>query len=197
MILNANDFCCEPDGRFLERASITAGSTVLADADGTLRPADVGKHIAIPGAADLVATIVGLSEYREITGAEMSGGSPVLTGTLINPEKNPPVMEPFLKSQLVGRRITVEGAGSGNSTLVTDIVDFMAPNQLVLAAPAVQTVSGVKVILNKPNHVALDDYARRCVNHLTVALKDRTISDGEMIIGGRALFSGTATFLIA
>ena len=194
MILNANDFCCEPDGRFLERASITAGSTTLTDLDSTLRPADVGKNIAIPGAADLAATIVGLSEAREIKGAEMSAGSHILTGTLINPEKNPPVVEKFVKDNLVGRRITVEGAGSGNSTLVTDILDFQEPNHLTLAEPAVQAVSDVKVILNKPDHVALDDYARRCVNNLTIELKDRTIHDGEMIIGGRALFSGTAKF---
>jgi len=194
MILNVNDFCCEPDGRFLERAAVDAGSTALTDLDSTLRPSDVGKHIAIPGAADLVAKIVGLSEQREITGAEMSAGSHVLTGTLINPEKNPPVVEPFVKDMLVGRRITVQGAGSGNSTLVTDILDFQEPNQLILAKQSVQAVSGVKVILNKPNHVALDDYARRCVNQLTIELKDRTIHDGEMIIGGRALFSETAKF---
>jgi hypothetical protein len=118
----------------------------------------------------------------------------MLTGTLVNPEKNPPVVEKFVKDNLVGRRITVEGAGSGNSTLVTDILDFQEPNHLILAEPAVQAVSGVKVILNKPNHVALDDYARRCVNNLTIELNDRTIHDGEMIIGGRALFSKTAKF---
>lgn len=194
MILNVNDFCCEPDGRFLERVSIQAGSAALTDLDSTLRSSDVGKHIAIPGAADLNATIVGLSDYREITGAAMAAGSPVLTGTLINPEKNPPVVESFVKDRLVGRRITVEGAGSGNGTLVTDIIDFQEPNQLILAEPAVQAVSGVKVILNKPDHIALDDYARRCVNQLTIALKDRTIHDGEMIVGGRALFSETAKF---
>ena len=70
MILNVNDFGCVPDGRFLERASIEASSAVLTDSDGILRPTDVGKNIAIPGAKDLVATIVGLIEHREVKNAQ-------------------------------------------------------------------------------------------------------------------------------
>ena len=60
MILNANDFGCVPNGRFLERACIEAGPAELFDSDGNLRPTDVGKNIAIPAVADLFTTISGI-----------------------------------------------------------------------------------------------------------------------------------------
>jgi hypothetical protein len=47
MILYPNDFGCVPDGRFLERASIAAGSAVLADPDRVLRPATTSKNTVI------------------------------------------------------------------------------------------------------------------------------------------------------
>src|SRR5688572_6597300 len=95
MILDVNEFECVPDGRYLERASIEAGSAVLTDSDGTLRPTDVGKNIAIPGAMDLKATIAGLVEHREVRDAQMAAGSKELTGTLIDPAEDPPREEKF------------------------------------------------------------------------------------------------------
>ena len=53
MILHANNFGCVPDGRFLERASVTAGSTVLAAPDGILRPMVAGKKIIIRSATTI------------------------------------------------------------------------------------------------------------------------------------------------
>ena len=46
--------------------STNAGSVVLAHPDGTLRATDVGKIVAIPGAADLVATIAALVARKEV-----------------------------------------------------------------------------------------------------------------------------------
>jgi hypothetical protein len=51
------DFLCHPDGRFLEQVSISAGSAALVADGGTLRRRDIGKHISIPGADNLVGTI--------------------------------------------------------------------------------------------------------------------------------------------
>ena|GEM_PF-1819918 len=195
MILYANNFGCVPDGRFLERASIAASSEVLTDTDGILRPTDVGKNIAIPGAIDLVTTIARLVEHREVREAKMEAGSKELTGTLFDPEK--PVgkdEERFNQNVHEGRRITVAGAGPGGDLLVSDIVDVINATKIVLADAASTTVSNSKVILNRPDRVALDDYARRTVTDLTINLGDRTINDAAMTIGGRGLISETAKF---
>ncbi len=195
MILDVNDFRCVPDGRFLERVSIAAGSAVLTDADGILRPTDVGKNIAIPGAADLVTTIAKLVDRREVRRAKMDAASKQLKGTLFDPEKEiGKDEEPFQESVHVGRRITVAGAGTNGDTLVTDIAHVIDATTIELAEAASMPVSDVEVILNRPNRVALDDYARRTVDNLTITLNDRTITDGKMTIGGRALISETAKF---
>src|SRR5205814_7300654 len=60
MDLNVNDFGCVADGRFLEEVSVSEGSAVLTALGGGLRPVDVGKEVAVPGAADLVAVIADL-----------------------------------------------------------------------------------------------------------------------------------------
>ena len=89
MVLYANDFGCVPDGRFLERASIAENSALLTDRDGRLRPTDVGKHVAIPGAGDLVTTIARLVDRREVRNATMDAGGAQpqrLTGTLFDPQ---------------------------------------------------------------------------------------------------------------
>src|SRR5262249_12379599 len=57
MQLRADDFGCVPDGRVLESVRVLAGSTRLDVLDGVVRPGDVGKRIAVPGAVDLVTTI--------------------------------------------------------------------------------------------------------------------------------------------
>ena len=195
MILYANDFGCVPDGRFLERISITAESAVLNDPDGILRPTDVGKNIAIPGAIDLCTTIARLVEHREVRNTSMVSGSDELTGTLFNPaEEVGKDEEPFLASVHIGRRITVAGAGPNGETLVSDITEVINATTIKLANPAATSVSGVQVILNRPDRVALGDYARRTVRGVTVDLKDRVINDGEVTIGGRGLTSDTARF---
>lgn len=195
MILEADEFGCVPDGRFLERASIAAGSAVLTDADSLLRPTDVGKNIAIPGGIDLVTTIARLLEHREVREAKMDAGSTQLTGVLFDPEE--PAgddEEPFLRRVHVGRRITVAGAGPSGETLVTDIVDVNNATTIELAEAASTSVSGVEVVLNRPDRVALGDYARKSIDNQTINLGDRTINDGEVTIGGRGLRSETAKF---
>jgi hypothetical protein len=193
-----DDFGCVPDGRFLERIAIAAGAAVLTDSDGIFRPTDVGKNIAIPGAIDLIATIARLVDHRQVRNAAMdaAGGEPRrLTGTLFDPEKPAGQdEEPFLASVHVGRRITVAGAGPGGSTLVTDIAAVINATTIELAGAAATTVSNIEVILNRPDRVALSDYARRTVSNLTLDLGDRAINDGAMTIGGRGLESETARF---
>ena len=76
MILTPIDTGCVPDGRFLERATIAAASAVLTDADRNLRATDVGKNIAIPGAADLFAPIAELVDRKDVANASMPAGSP-------------------------------------------------------------------------------------------------------------------------
>src|SRR5688500_17604520 len=87
MDLHVDDFGCVPDGRFLERVSMGAGLAVLDVADGGLRPGDVGKSVAVPGAVDLVTTITGLKDMRIVVGAAMEAESRFLTGTLTDPER--------------------------------------------------------------------------------------------------------------
>ena len=197
MILDVNDFGCVPDGRFLERASIEAGSAVLTDPDGILRPMDVGKNIAIPGATDLIAKIANLIDRREVRNAAIDVGQHPnrLKGTLFDPTK--PVgqdEEPFLESVHKGRRITVAGADPDGHTLVSTIAHVLDSSTIELADAASKSVSNVEVILNKGDRVALDDYARRTVANVMVDLGDRSIGDAEMTVGGRALFSETAGF---
>jgi hypothetical protein len=66
---------CVADGRFLEEVSVSEGSTVLT-ALGGLRPVDMGKQVAVPGAADLVAVITDLADRQEVLGASMAAGTP-------------------------------------------------------------------------------------------------------------------------
>ena len=104
MLFHVNDMGLVPDGRFLEHASIEAGSPVLTDLDGNLRTTDVGKNIAIPGAADLDARIAELLERKNVANASMDAGSPTLTAAFPLDE------DPFEESN-VKQRITVAGAG--------------------------------------------------------------------------------------
>jgi hypothetical protein len=48
MQLRADGFGCVPDGRVLKSVKVLAGSTRLDVLDGTVRPGDVGKRIAVP-----------------------------------------------------------------------------------------------------------------------------------------------------
>jgi hypothetical protein len=63
-----------------------------------------------------------------------------------------------------------------------------------LATPAATSVTGATVILNRPDRVALGDYARSSVVNLTADLGDRTIADGEVTVGGSGFTSATARF---
>jgi hypothetical protein len=144
VLLHANDFGCVPDGRFLERTSIAENSALLTDRDGRLRPTDVGKNVAIPGAGDLVTTIARLIERREVRNAAMdaAGAQPHrLSGTLFDPEQpTGSDEEPFQARLHAGRRITVAGAGPNGSTLVTDIVKVIDATTVELATPAATSV---------------------------------------------------------
>ena len=48
MVLHVSDFGCVPDGRFLDRAFIAAGSAVVTDGDSSLRVTDVGTKSRSP-----------------------------------------------------------------------------------------------------------------------------------------------------
>jgi hypothetical protein len=194
MALNANDFGCLPQGRFLHQVSIDAGSTVLTDIGGVLRMEDVGKRIAIPGAADLVAKVARLVGSREVKEAKILADSKKLVGTLLYlNEKNEEVIEPFDANVHQGWRITIVGAGPNGKTLVTDIAHVRGNNEIELVASASNSVSGTKVILSKGDRVSLDDYARRSISDVPIMLHDRT-AQGTMIVGGRMLVSEDARF---
>jgi Right handed beta helix region len=188
MILNADSSGrCIPDGRFLERATIAAGSAVLTDADRNLRATDVGKNIAIPGAADLDAKIVQLVDQKKVDDASMVAGTTTLTAPL-------PPGQGFRDFNR-GQRITVAGAGPGGTTLVSDVA-IVDPDgtKLTLADAAATTVAHAVAILNRRDLVGLDNHARATVGNVTVDLPGRTVSDAQMTVGSRGLQSPTAGF---
>jgi parallel beta helix pectate lyase-like protein len=193
MELRVDDFGCVPDGRVLERVTIAAGSTVLASPDGGLRATDVGKNIAIPGAADLGAnldvTIASLANRTEVKNASMTARSNVLTAIFTTDQE-----ERFRKSLHTGRRIVVLGAGPAGQPLLTDVADVTDQMTLILADAASTTVTGVQATLNRPDFVGLSNYARRSVAGVTVNLGDRVINDAAMTLGSRGLTSPTAKF---
>src|SRR4051794_4872353 len=82
MLLSVDDFGCVFDGRYHSHVSIQAGSAQLSAPGGALRQADVGKHIAIPGAVDLVATVSGLLARKDVASASMEAGGCTLTAVL-------------------------------------------------------------------------------------------------------------------
>ena len=191
MLFVLNDMGFASDGRFLDRASMDAGSAVLKDLDGNLRPSDIGKNIAVPGVVDLHATIVALIDRMDVS-ASMQAGSTALT---IAPSPPPPATQVVFTSANVGQRITVEGAGPGNSTLVTDVASFRSKTMIELAVPAATTVTGAPAILNRRDRVALSDYARGNANGQKIQLSGgRTVTDGSMTMGGAGLDSPTANF---
>jgi Right handed beta helix region/Protein of unknown function (DUF1565) len=185
--LNVNDFGCVPDGRVLERVSTASGSADLTALDGTLRASDVGKNIAIPGAADLVASVTGLLDRKDVPNAAMGAASPILTAAL-------PPGEGFRADLHKGLRVTVEGAGLGGATLLGDVLEVVDKSTLRLSEAASTAVTNAKAILNRPDRVALSDYARASVEGLAVALPGRTVSDAAMTIGQRGLNSASAKF---
>jgi hypothetical protein len=198
--LNVDDFGCVPDGRVLERVSIDADSAVLHAPEGSLRATDVGKNIAIPRAADLVATIA-LSRPLELRNAALTLDDPTkLTGTLFNPQTQKEDPQGLVARVHKDWRITVAGAGPGGETLLTTIAEVLDPPpsktvRLVDAASrAVAPADNVKVILNDPKIAALSNYARRTVSDGHVDLGDRLITDARMTIGARELRSETARF---
>jgi hypothetical protein len=187
MILNADNAGCVPDGRFLERATIAAASAMLTDADRNLRATDVGKNIAIPGAADLVAPIAQLVDRKDVANASMAAGSTTLTAPL-------PPGQGFRADLNLGQRVTVAGAGPGGSTLASDVVQVLNATTLTLANAAATTVAQAVAILNRPDLVALDNHARANADNVTVNLGDRTVVDAHMTVGSRGLQSPTARF---
>jgi hypothetical protein len=177
-----------PHGRFLERVSVAAGAVAVAVPGGGLRAVDVGKRIAIPGAADLHAQITRLVRRTDVTGRMDAGGSTLLA-TFPDPDDR------FQRRVHEGLRITVAGAGPGGSTLVTDVRTVHEDGvRLELDAVAAAAVEGAETILNDPGRVLLNDHARRGVDGLTVDLGDRVVDDVAMILGHVAMTSATARF---
>jgi hypothetical protein len=94
----------------------------------------VGKNIAIPGAADLVAPIAELMDRKDVANASMGAGSTTLTAPL-SPGHG------FRADLNLGQRITVSGAGPGGSTLVSDVAQVLNATTLTLANAAATTVA--------------------------------------------------------
>jgi hypothetical protein len=193
MDLDVNDFGCVADGRFLEEVSVSEGSAALTALGGGLRPVDVGKQVAVPGAADLVAVIADLADRQEVLAASMTAGSKQLTGTLVDPVR-PGQPLPFRQDLHAGRRITVAGAGPAGAVLLSAIHQVVDATTVILDDAASAAVSRVEVIVNDPARVGLSNYARRTLDGLLVDLGDRSVSDAAVQIGGRGLVSDTARF---
>src|SRR3954454_7039980 len=174
MLLSVDDFGCVPDGRYLSHVSIQAGSAQLSAPGGGLRQADVGKHIAIPGAVDLVATVSGLLARKDVSSASMVAGGRTLTA-------GPTAADGFFQARVhEGLRITVAGAGPQGATLVSDVSRVTSGTTLELSDPALTTVTETQAILNRPDRVALSDYARATAADVTVNLSDRVVTDVQM-----------------
>src|SRR3954454_2214375 len=130
MLLNVDGFGCLPDGRYLAHVSIQAGSAQLSAPGGGLRQADVGKHIAIPGAVDLVTTISGLLARKDVGSASMEAGGRALTAVLTGADG-------FFQARVhQGLRITVAGAGPQGAPLVSDVSEVTSGTTLELADAA-------------------------------------------------------------
>jgi hypothetical protein len=186
---NVEDFGLEARGRCLERVSVEANSSTVQVHDGSILAGDIGKHISIPGAVDMDATILELAEFRRIEGAAIVAGHDELTFALEEEADG------FRGSVHEGWRITVEGAGDDGNRLVTSVAEVLEPrSKLRLAEPAVIGVSPTTATLNQPDRVLLSDHARATVGPVTVHLKDRTVNDALMIVGSKVLRSATASF---
>ena len=159
----------------------------LAVEDGTLRATDVGKNVAIPGSVDLVATIVGLVDRKNVPNASMSAASATLKASL-------PPGQGFRADLHKGMRITVAGAGPAGATLVSDVLEVVDKGTLQLTDAASTTVTNATAILNRPDRVALNDYARASADVVSIDLGDRTVTDAAMTVGQRGLNSATAKF---
>jgi hypothetical protein len=130
MLLSVDDFGCVPDGRYLSHVSIQAGSAQLSAPGGGLRQADVGKHIAVPGAVDLVATVSGLLARKDVASASMVAGCRTLTAVLTGADG-------FFQARVHrGLRITVAGAGPQGAPLVSDVSEMRSGTTLELADAA-------------------------------------------------------------
>jgi hypothetical protein len=147
---------------------------LLTDAGGGLRATDVGKHVAVPGAMDLVASITELVNQKDVEHASMTAGSPMLTAPL-GPGNG------FRADLNAGQRITVTDAGPGGATLLSDVVEVINATTIRLADSASTTVSDALAILNRPDEVGLDDHARASATNVTVNLGDRSVSYAQMV----------------
>jgi hypothetical protein len=188
MLLSVDDFGCVPDGRYFPQVSVQAGFTELAVADGGLRPTDVGKHIAVPGAVDLDATVVGLVDRKDVAQASMTAGSATLIAQLTAADGF------FRADRHEGQRITIVGAGPQGATLTTDVSTVTNRTTLELADVAATTVTDTTATLNRRDRVALSDYARATAENVTVDLVDRVASDIRMTVGRRRMESSSAAF---
>ena len=93
-----------------------------------------------------------------------------------------------------GLRITVADAGIPGRPLISDVLEVVDGTTLDLAQPALTSVAGVEAVLNRPDRIELNDYARATSTGATIDLQDRTVADAAMIVGQRVLNSPTAQF---
>jgi hypothetical protein len=191
MILNADDFGCVADGRWLRGVSIPAGSAVMALPAGAEMEMEVGASISIPGAADMHSTIEALPGSKEVMSVAIAAGSPDLTVSLTT-----------LTGRFVGVhegwRIAVDGAGPNGQPLVTDIqnVGQVAGGKqvLTLADPASTMVTSAAAIANDGRRAKLSDHARASVGPVQIAIRNRQVADAAMTVGSKVLRSDAARF---
>jgi hypothetical protein len=89
MILQVDALGCVPDGRFLDRVSMSASSAVLTDTCGRLRATDVGQHVAVPSAMDLVASITDLLNKKDVEHASMTANFAMLIWPNVTSKSRP------------------------------------------------------------------------------------------------------------
>lgn len=188
-VLFVNDSGFVPAGRFLEDVAVVAGEFGLVTVNSYLDETDVGKRVAIPGAADLVATIGLAGEVR--AQSDMDPGLTTLTATFI---QGLPGNRDHFGPADKGKLVTVAGAGPNGDPLVARVQSVDGPATLTLTAAASVQVSAAETVLNDPLKVILDDYARSSAEAVTVDLGDRSITDAHITVGASELYSAAAVF---
>jgi hypothetical protein len=162
MILNADDFGCVPDGRWVRGVSISAGSAVMAIPSGAVSGTDVGAAVSVPGAADMQPTIVSLPNSKKVTSVAIAL-DPFPDRLTINLTESD---ERFVGAHK-GWRITIDGAGPNGLPHVTDIKDVGqvsgSTQVLILANPASTEVTNAAAVANDGGRAKLSDHARASV----------------------------------
>lgn len=191
--IHVDDFGCVPDGRLLRRASMRAGDVELRDDDGPFRATDVGKFVAVPGAADLETTVSALVGRVDVSPVSITANGLHLVAGPSEEEDRPERRSHFVAGDR-DLRITVEGAGPSGGALVADVDQVVNSTTLKLTLPATTTVSSANAVLYAPDRVTLGTHARAVVGPFSMTVGARTIDDAAMSFGSAALHSATADF---